>query len=917
MGGMGDGPKPVDVTAVTQPRPFAESERLAAGTRVGAYEIVSFVGAGGMGEVYRAHDGRLNRDVALKFLRPGAFGETGGPAARARLLREAQAMARLSHPHVVTVFEVGAHEDQIFVAMEFVDGQTLRHWLAARPRSRREILDVYQRAGRGLAAVHQAGLVHCDFKPDNVIVDDDGRVRVMDFGLAGRSVEPGEPAARPPEPVDTAVGPGGSGTPPYMAPEQHRDLPFDARADQFAFSVSLWEALYGARPFAGTTYAELKENILAGKIAEPPARARVPAWIRTILLRGLRVDPGARFPSMTALLDALADDPAVRWRRVGYGIALAIAAVALTVAARRSAVTDPCAGASAHLAGVWDPSVRATMHEAFLASKRPYSEKVFDHVAARLDNYTSGWSLMRTQACEATAVRHEQSEALLDRRMQCLDRRLGDVRALTARLAGNADGETVDRAVGAAGKLESLDECADAESLNAATALPVDVNARRQIAALRTRLADIRAVRLTGKATVAREQAEVLAPEVEKVGYPPLELATLMELATARGLVRATEGQVEALRKALQIAARLRDGRTEARIWATIIIETAQELGHPDQALAMRDAAEAAVGHAGDTAISRGELETALARVYEAKEAWTDAEAALRRGIALEESVPGHDAFVVAAARNTLAIVVHEEGRSDDSIAEFQKALAIYEREVAPGHPYIAGILLNIGNIRKGQGHLDEARAAQEKALAIWTEAYGPDARDTALPIHNMGEIDLEEGKYDDAIARFQRAVAIKEKTAGPEHPLTSTSVLDLGVALAHAGRYDEAETTLDRARAIIEKSIGKETSSFALVLTAQALLAHLRGRDADALTRAEQAVALSDKVNGPNHPSLAKPLLLVGQSRLALGRAHEAVAPLERAIALGGTGSDREADKDVADARLALAQAQKLSARR
>src|SRR5262249_45088222 len=387
------------------------------GARGGACEILALAGAGGMGEVYRARDTRLERDVALKVLRPGLDAGT----ARDRLLREAQAMARLAHPNVVTVYEVGAASDLVYVAMEFVEGQTLRGWLAAARRRRREVPEAYLRAGHGLAAVHRAGLVHRDFKPDNVLIGRDGRVRVTDFGLAGIS------EARDGDDVELGVADtvaGAVGTPAYMAPEQLRFLTIDARADQFAFCVALWEALCGVRPFAGDSLAELRDNVLAGRLQATPPGRRVPRWLRAVLRRGLAADPERRFPSVDALLARV--ERALAWRRRGaLAAARGVPAAGVGVRARGRGVSGPlCAGAASHLEGVWDAASHAAVERAFLASGRPYAADTLARVAARLDGYVAAWTAMRTEACEATAVRHEQSPALLDLRMECLDRGL-------------------------------------------------------------------------------------------------------------------------------------------------------------------------------------------------------------------------------------------------------------------------------------------------------------------------------------------------------------------------------------------------------------------------------------------------------------------------------------------------------------
>ncbi|EDM77015.1 serine/threonine protein kinase with WD40 repeats [Plesiocystis pacifica SIR-1] len=306
--------------------------------KVGRFSIVRKLGSGGMGVVYMAYDEQLDRRVAVKLLRTAGTDTTG----RARMQREAQAMARLSHPHVVTVYEVDAHEGQLFVAMEYVEGQDLRAWLEAAERGWGEVLAVFRQAGQGLAAAHDAGLAHRDFKPDNVLVGRDGRARVADFGLAhalegeAGGAQPSAPADASSSALELALTRTGAlvGTPAYMAPEQYAGQRGDARSDQFAFCVALWEGLAGQRPFSGRSLAELSEAIVGGELEAVPERAReqVPEWVFAALRRGLAVDPGARWPSMAALLEVLANDPQARRRR-RWSWAVGVVLVAFVLAA--------------------------------------------------------------------------------------------------------------------------------------------------------------------------------------------------------------------------------------------------------------------------------------------------------------------------------------------------------------------------------------------------------------------------------------------------------------------------------------------------------------------------------------------------------------------------------------------------------
>ena len=303
------------------------------------YDIKRELGRGGMGTVYEAIDLRLHRRVALKVLRFAPEQAEQPAEAANRLVREARAMAVLSHRNVVTVYDVGFHDKQVFVAMELVDGHTLRAWRHTAARTTTEILRILYEAGNGLAAAHAAGLVHRDFKPDNVLVSRHGTARVTDFGLARRaSLAPNDRSSRPDLiDVEIAVTSAGMivGTPAYMAPEQATGKPCDARADQFSFCVTAWEALYGNRPFAGNSWAEISAHVASGEIVAPPRSSKVPRSIQTALRRGLSAEPAARFPSMDpllAVLRAASERPARRYVTLGLLAAVGAAAVILVKA---------------------------------------------------------------------------------------------------------------------------------------------------------------------------------------------------------------------------------------------------------------------------------------------------------------------------------------------------------------------------------------------------------------------------------------------------------------------------------------------------------------------------------------------------------------------------------------------------------
>jgi serine/threonine protein kinase len=375
---------------------------LERGATFDRYMVLEMLGRGGMGEVYAVYDSKLDRKVALKVLR-----HTKEDYAL-RLAREAQAMARLSHPSVVAVFDTGSVDGRVFVAMEFVQGQTLRAWQRAKLRPWAEILRMYIDAGRGLAAAHAAGLVHRDFKPDNVLVSEGGAVKVTDFGLARAinaaattpftpsgdvvaspsykpisspvvDIPPNASSPAMPESLPALTSPvteSGEllGTPGYMAPEQYLEEEIDERTDQFAFCVALYEALYGQKPFpSGVT--ESVQAMLADQVKAPPKGTKVRSHIHQALLRGLAGKKSDRHPQMLALLEELSRDPAKRRRQVAGAVAAVVAMAVGTVWVNRTIAERTsrlCVGSEAEASDVWNPDVQGSIERAMLATNLPY-----------------------------------------------------------------------------------------------------------------------------------------------------------------------------------------------------------------------------------------------------------------------------------------------------------------------------------------------------------------------------------------------------------------------------------------------------------------------------------------------------------------------------------------------------------------
>jgi eukaryotic-like serine/threonine-protein kinase len=890
-----DGLEPGAAGAQAPPAPPAPPGRaLEDPASVGRYQIERLLGSGGMGVVFAAHDPELDRRVAIKLLRPDLGHAASRVRMQERLRREAQAMAQLAHPNVVAVHDVGLFHERIFIAMEYIDGETLARWLAATARRPREILEVFAAAGRGLAAAHTAGLVHRDFKPENVLVGNDGRVRVVDFGLARTAGDEDVPAtvgATAPVSGDAPTVPAGLtasgtmlGTPYYMAPEQYRGEPVDARTDQFSFCVALHTALYGVRPFAGHSVSELAQAVQAGRIVEPTRGPRVSRAVRRAIRRGLSSRPDDRFPSMDALLAAIAA-PRQRWLVIGAPSALAVAAIAIAVAvsAGREAA-PPCQRATEHLRGVWDEPRKATIRLAFARTGVPYAASSYTEVARVADRYAGAWVAMRTEACEATRVHGEQTEDMLGLRMVCLDGRLRHLGALANQLS-SADRVVAEHAVTAIHALPPLEVCADAEALASPIRPPADPITRARVAAVRGRLAEIRALGDAGLIQRARAESAGLIDSVRALGYRPVE-AEALELA---GDLAERAGDFAAAETALRDAALAAEAGRHDRLLASALTEMIVVVGYqqarPADAEPLRRRADAALERIARPPELEVEMLEALGMVALTAGDYPEARRRFEAEVAQIERLHGRDDIRLVKPLKGLGQIHLNEDHGGDALPLFERMLAITRRIYSDDHPAVAGALEAVAAARFASAQYDEAEASYLRAQHINERVYGRDSIPVANVMGNLADVYAWQGKPDEAIGLLRRVIAIEEAGLGREHPTTLSHLQSLASTLETLSRYPEATAILERVGEALRRRLGDDHPQIAGNLGMLAVVKLADGKPAEALELAQQSFEMSRRTLGDRYRPLAE-LRTSGAAYLRLGQPGKAVDALVAARA-------------------------------
>jgi eukaryotic-like serine/threonine-protein kinase len=842
----------------------------------GRYRLIRPIGKGGMGEVHEAWDLNLERRVALKMLVPRGSDRDDADRRIARLVRESKSMARLRHPNVVAVHDAGVWDGQAFVVMELVDGETLRTWCQRELRAWPEIVAMFVAAGRGLQAANARGIVHRDFKPDNVLIGEGAtpasathvsgeelRAQVTDFGLARwLEEEPGLAIAvmTLPEVGDLDAPSGGSltqtgtavGTPAYMAPEQFRGHDVDARADVFAFCVSLYEALCGRRPFHGASPRAIFEAQRQGASDDPLRAAGVPRWLRAAVLGGLAFDRDARPRDMTAMLKLLRAPVArSRWLVRAAGLAIVgLAAGGAVWAGSRS--DDPCRDADP-LATIWNAQARASTDAA---------------ITERLDRWAQGWNGAWAEACAAS-----DREAGL--RRACLVGQRGAFAAMIEH-GDELDAIAVDKG------LPRLRDCAVDRDLALLRPEPDDPELAERVERVRAEIEECVGLQQAGRGRDLGARVAAALATAKQLGFRPLEAEALY----AQGVQYAFDGRPIETRatliEAAQLASAAGHDSAAALAWIALVDLEADELHEIDRGHEYADNARASIERlAGSSAVE--ELQMHLSFSY-GKLLWqegriADAKAEFRSGEVLARRI---DPEMVDSMLEGLAVVLDDEGELDEALAVHLELLQRRIERYGPDNPVLVISYANISSSYSMLGQPEKALAFAQQATAVAERSSGETHPNYALALHNEGELLRLTGRYEDALARLRQAEKLFEATSGPESFRVASAIMHEAGALQGLGRHAEAVALMRRALELFDRQQSRRDAANARMNLADAL--REAGHADEALPYARAAVAELDR-EAPRSPEAAYAHLVVGEIELDQGRPADAIAPLQHTI--------------------------------
>ncbi len=811
--------------------------------KLGRFIVLDLVGAGGMATVFRAYDPDLDRSVALKMIRAELLRRN--PAARARMAREARMLAKLSHPNVVAVHEVGTAGDQIFVAMEYVEGQDLAEWMEEHTAAQRRLeptLAILLQAGRGLAAAHRQDVVHRDFKPANVLLGSDGRVRVADFGLA-RAFEgfpselddPTDPEASMVEPIvsEASLTRTGTvlGTPAYMAPEQRQGGPADVSTDQYSFCVTAWEALCGERP--STT-----GSIFVGRHLARSVRGR---WVADVLRRGLRASPADRFDSMDALLEALERDP-TRRRTIQVWSAGVVAAASVAGFGYRMERAGRCDDVAEPAAVVWSQSRQQALSQAFLATEWTLADDSWSRFSSNVDSYVERWVASSDEACRAARIDETLNTEVYTARRACLQEVLTRLDGLLDALA-QPDKDLVLASPELGLTLPSLQTCVDHPELSSGGGELSEALARG--------LGTLDAGRHAGA-------AEMLAEVAERADAQGDVLISIRASVGRGHAVLETEGPpaaAEVFERAFWRALELGDD----------VVTVSAAHGLADALVPTRD-------------VDAAERSARLAQVL-ARRAHLGAD-------------------TLASIESSLGQVAFERGSLDASERHFREAVRLGGTVHGPDHPRVVALELNLALVLGVAGKLDEAAALTRHAYAVRVEYLGDHHPLVARVLRSLAQDHGRRGQHAPAVEKFRRAISIFEASYGPRSMHVGTTLANLGLSLDQLGEGMAAEQTFRRALEILSQTL-EPTDRRVLgtkINIARSLQARGRCDEAGPLL----LEAIDGLARAPGGVQVALARLLLAACRIREGESDEARSLLERAREVLGAQPEGGASVDL-----------------
>ncbi|HEY4059566.1 MAG TPA: serine/threonine-protein kinase [Kofleriaceae bacterium] len=774
-------PAPSDRTATLHSSPRArDAAELEIGSRLGRFVIERTIGSGGMGTVFAARDPDLDRPVAIKVLHAG----TADRARQQRLLQEARAIAKLRHPNVVVVHEIGEHEQRLFVVMELVEGVSLREWLDA-SHTTDEKLAVLIAAARGLAHAHANGITHRDFKPENLMIGE-GHAKVVDFGIAQleRELRDGVIHDGSVTRSEEVIG-----TPPYMAPEQLRGEPAAPAMDQFSWCMTLYEALVGERP---------KRNLPAIAAGGTPPTiaipASLPAQVRTVLTRGLARSAADRYASMTELLDVLTPAPKKRWPlAIAGGLALGAALTAVFMRSTNEkpahvvAAIDPCAAGVTRMDAAWNTALGDPLAKS-LGSVAP-------QVAETLDARAAAWRTSYLAVCKAQGAARAH-------RMSCLDDSLASVSAFvefwTARPAE----------IEAAGAIDGASALRDPRACE--TAVPTDGEAPRSPAeeALFARIERANIARTAGAFQQSVDIAHAVADDAKKLPSDRVFAKARIVSGDGLGFLRKMEQSESDLRDAVDAAARSKEDELAAKAWGALITTIGVHEGKTDDALKLAVGARAAVARLGGKdheADLRIHLD--LGRVMNVGEHFADAKLELEEAVKVLEQPPRLSEKLVGEVHFELASALSGLQDMDGAMAQLEIALAAQRRAYGENHPSVGQTLQYLGIDHMMRKENEAAETYLEQARVVFEKSVGHDHPLYASVLCDLGTAQTRLGKLDAARTSIETCRDGLVAAYGIEDINTTSAyevIYELAATYAKAKHADTARDLLKASRTAV-----------------------------------------------------------------------------------------------------------------